>query len=88
MKEGSKAIRHGIIISMDGHLILMADGQNAQGRQEIKWAKKIYIDIILNIDYRQAHDLVQHKKKIKELDKRDNELIILLANIKLMGSTI
>lgn len=57
LSEGARRIKPGLVISVDGNPVPARDQHALEGRDEILWANKRWIDLIFNMDYRQRVDL-------------------------------
>jgi len=77
--EKSKARKPGLIISIDGYPLPRVMTTNSQGRQELLWAKKGFIDAIYVMDYRESPNF-EMMQSIKDEMLKETYLIPLLGN--------
>lgn len=76
---GGKRLKPGLIVSVDGCPLPRYLPPSGQGRQEVRWANKGYINIIFHMDYRMNPDL-ERVEFIKAELKQPEKLIPLLGN--------
>ncbi len=55
--EQARAIKPGLIISIDGHLLDAATPRPLEGRDESTWANRNWVDVIFHMDYRPEIDV-------------------------------
>jgi len=79
ISEKARKIKPNIIISVDGHPAPKGYQPNIQGRDEITWANKGWIDIVFAMDYGRHIKYERWDKVRKEL-KKPSALIVLCGN--------
>ena len=79
ISEKARKIKPNIIISVDGHPAPEGYQPNIQGRDEITWANKGWIDIVFAMDYGRHIKYERWDKVRKEL-KKPSALIVLCGN--------
>ncbi len=77
----AKAIRPGIIISVDGHPTLKP---NDEGREDLLWANSDLVDIVFNMDYRFNPDFA-HLNLMTARFKEPEKLLQLVGNYDARG---
>lgn len=75
----ARAMRPGILISVDGHPTPSGEVRPLQGRDEIAWARRGLIDIIFHMDYRHRLDLQLIDSVVAELPASTRH-VLLVAN--------
>jgi hypothetical protein len=81
VSEKGKSIDPELIISVDGQPYPGTKKYNHEGRQEIAWANKNYIDLIYFMDYNLPPDF-ERMRMAKEMLNDKNKLVPLLGNYK------
>ena len=84
VSQKGKAIRPGLVVSVDGHPRPRILPPSWEGRREIKWAKEGYIDILYNMDYEKKPDIEKHDLILEELGG-DACLIMLVSNYDIIS---
>ncbi|MBU0993168.1 MAG: family 10 glycosylhydrolase [Proteobacteria bacterium] len=79
ISQKGKAIRPGLVISVDGHPKPKILPPSWEGRREIKWAKSGWVDVIYNMDYTEQPDFEKYDLILDELDG-SAQLIMLISN--------
>ncbi|MGV7224312.1 MAG: family 10 glycosylhydrolase [Nitrospinales bacterium] len=77
----AKKIKPGLIISVDGQALPTEKVLNRQGRHEIRWANKGYVDIIYHMAYGDWPDFDRMLMAQGQLTERE-KLVPLLANYR------
>ncbi len=82
VNEGGKSLRKSLVVSVDGHPIptSVPIRPNAEGRQEIKWAKAGLVDVIFDMDYTDHPDFLTHRIVVDELAGVNAKAIPLLGD--------
>jgi len=77
--EKARGIKPDVVISVDGHPRPIAATRPLEGRDEVKWANKGWIDIIFAMDYRERIDFETIDLVRKDLIEK-NKLTVLVGN--------
>ena len=75
----AKRMNSRLVISVDGYPMLHHEKPNTEGRQEIQWANKGWIDVIYNMDYRRGPDFDRLEIANVELQQKTH-IFPLIAN--------
>lgn len=80
----AKAIRPGIIISVDGRPELKP---SEEGREDLSWANTDLVDVVFNMDYRYNPDF-EHLKLMSTKFKEPRKLLQLVGNYDAQGKKV
>ena len=84
IRERTRAVRPGIVLSADGQPTPAGEVRPLQGRDEIQWAKLGLLDVIFHMDYRHTLDLQVIDAVVAELPA-STRYVLLVANYDRIG---
>jgi uncharacterized lipoprotein YddW (UPF0748 family) len=85
--QEAKKIKPGLVISVDGHPQTKDKARSLDGRDEVTWANKGWVDLVFAMDYRERIDFETIDKLRREI-KSPNKLIVLFGNYEKRGKNI